>query len=826
MIRSLFRNRTSRKFRQVSRNRTRPDLFRGSEFFENLEHRQLLATVSASGVAPNAILAIDLDAVGEAVSIASNGTSYTFTLASGTWSGSASGTTIAGGVLTLNALNDYSAIDVTDSSTNSAVTFANSGANSYSDNFTVTLDNSPGQVTFSGATAFTGSSTLSVTTARNIVVSGGASVQADSDLNLSANMQSSATVGVFDGISVQNGMIQVTGSGNLSVMGTGGSGGPGATKGVNLTSNSSITSNGVGSVTVQGTGGSTTSSDNYGVLLDNSSSITNTGTGTVNVSGTGGGDTGSATDHGIVIVNSGKISASSLLILNGTKGFGAGSLGVSISFAGIIETTDPNGVLNIAATGGFRQLDAPGQSSSVSSENAKFSGTEGFELPVLGANQFGTLAISLGSGTIKIADSDGFTVGSVSGVNGISTGTDSVELQAPGPIDLNQSVSTGGVGGIVTISADAISIASTASISTPPSGAVSLKSNTLGLIDLGATTQVAGGPLAISNDEVNRIFTGTIALGSFDRITVTAQISAPAGTSILINANVTLLPEVSVTEFVIPAGQSLSFEYSVLEPALLSSVACTQLTVDGTVNLTNVTLDVSTAAYTSQAGEIYTIVSATNLIGGFTGLPDGQIFNVGGRAMRINYSSTNVTIVDTGAIPTTYTYEVQNGIVGRSFVNTVDVTFLGAVSTAALDYMVSTIGTSNQAIKLYTLGYDNISYSEYNLAGKVTRDGTKLVFNFGTEGIGGSRNLTTGDGNWYIEMDTSLNNSWGFAESFYRLAGDVNGDRIVDDTDFNIVRAAMGSRGVNLSADANGDGVVNSQDLLMTRKYKGRNIAP
>jgi hypothetical protein len=45
------------------------------------------------------------------------------------------------------------------------------------------------------------------------------------------------------------------------------------------------------------------------------------------------------------------------------------------------------------------------------------------------------------------------------------------------------------------------------------------------------------------------------------------------------------------------------------------------------------------------------------------------------------------------------------------------------------------------------------------------------------------------------------------------LAGDVNGDRLVDDADLLEILLAFGERGNNLPADVTGDGVVDDADL-------------
>jgi len=85
---SLFSsaNRSANRRNQLAVKNKRPNLFAQSDFFDDLEKRQLLtATFSASGTQ----FIIDLNSAGDQ-QISSTGTSYLFTLANGTsntWTG-------------------------------------------------------------------------------------------------------------------------------------------------------------------------------------------------------------------------------------------------------------------------------------------------------------------------------------------------------------------------------------------------------------------------------------------------------------------------------------------------------------------------------------------------------------------------------------------------------------------------------------------------------------------------------------------------------------------------------------------------------------------
>src|SRR5262249_46288630 len=185
-----------------------------------------------------------------------------------TWSGTDSSNVTGNGSATLTVtgagLSAFNAVNLTDSNTGSAVTFADSGANAYGDAFSVTLDNSPGVVTFNGASHL-GANALTVTTARNILVNGGAVVQTgDGDLTFSANQQATATTGNFVGINCQ-GTVSVTGTGTLTLAGRGGTDGAGGQSGVQLLGGQ--VQGGTGAGTVTGTGGEKLRGNNVRRLL-------------------------------------------------------------------------------------------------------------------------------------------------------------------------------------------------------------------------------------------------------------------------------------------------------------------------------------------------------------------------------------------------------------------------------------------------------------------------------------------------------------------------------------------------------------------------------
>ncbi len=62
-------------------------------------------------------------------------------------------------------------------------------------------------------------------------------------------------------------------------------------------------------------------------------------------------------------------------------------------------------------------------------------------------------------------------------------------------------------------------------------------------------------------------------------------------------------------------------------------------------------------------------------------------------------------------------------------------------------------------------------------------------------------------------------------KAFYRMLGNVNDDRTVDNTDVSLITAAFGQRGSNLEQDVNGDGVVNNTDRTLASRRRGQSLA-
>src|SRR5262249_41975657 len=122
-------------------------------------------------------------------------------------------------------------------------------------------------------------------------------------------------------------------------------------------------------------------------------------------------------------------------------------------------------------------------------------------------------------------------------------------------------------------------------------------------------------------------------------------------------------------------------------------------------------------------------------------------------------------------------------------------------------------------------GLGGASPVNVSLSGKLKVVGNRVTMAFGSNGIGGSRNSTTGNGYYRLSVDTDRNGARETMRSFYRLLGDTNGGRTVNNTDVNNIKAANGKKGTNLNQDINGDGVVNTTDRDLARAQLGKTLA-
>ena len=157
--------------------------------------------------------------------------------------------------------------------------------------------------------------------------------------------------------------------------------------------------------------------------------------------------------------------------------------------------------------------------------------------------------------------------------------------------------------------------------------------------------------------------------------------------------------------------------------------------------------------------------------------------------------------------------DVQNGQTQRSYLRALDVLF--DQSSGLMDLI------DNNRLQLTRFDLNGLNGSLKSFP-TPTVVGNKIHFDFGVQGIGGNRNTNAGDGYYELAVDMDGNGSFETKNYFYRLLGDVNGDRKVDATDSSLTLSAFGTR--NPERDVNGDGFVNAIDRTLVLRALGRKL--
>ncbi len=436
--------------------------------------------------------------------------------------------------------------------TGAGVTFNQSVTMAVNKNLTVSaLGTSNGTISLANANsdlATSGTGTILLTTARNIVLASGASVvTVNGALTFSANQQVAPTSGTFVGVDVNGGLVQATGSGNVSVSGKGGNSGASQT-GVRVLGGGDIIGGASGTVTVIGTGGASTSSSIYGVVVDGTGSTIDSGGANVSVTGTGG-TLGADNDKGVLLTNLGFITAggAGTLTVSGTGGLGNSSNGVELLTGTKISSA--GGAVTVTGIGGTgasasnsRGIVLSGTISAAGSGSVLVTGTGSTGT---GGGNAGVLMERNGPGTIQEIKS---ATGNVTVTGTAGGGANSPAIFLNSVAAAAATISTASPGQILLVG-DSMNFVTSASVSNP-TGSVTLRQSTNGTqINLGAAD--SAGVLGLTSAELSLVNAGTIQIGDANSgaLTVSAAIShtntnaitltAGSGQSINLNANFT-----------------------------------------------------------------------------------------------------------------------------------------------------------------------------------------------------------------------------------------------------------------------------------------------
>ncbi|MEN9664820.1 MAG: hypothetical protein RLZZ326_1183, partial [Planctomycetota bacterium] len=595
---------------------------------EILEARALL-TASFSQIG-NA-LSISLDD-SQLVTVDAVASGYTFTLtnssATNSWQGSANGwVSTNGATLTVNAQGyaGLSAIAISDTSTaaGAAVTFGNSGANLYQAGLSVNLESNPGSVVFTGTTSMSGANSLTVTTARDVIVNSGARVEAvDGNLSILANSQAVPTAGAFTGITV-SGLVYSTGVGSMTLTGVGGTSSTGSSSwGVSVKPGAQIVGGTTGPLQITGTGGAGSATQNVGVMVgdlgNDSGGLIDSNNSNVIVQGTGGGSAASSTNVGIWI---------------GSGGVQAGGSG-SVTLSGV---------------GGNR------------------SGT--------GNDNYGVLFYGYNASLPRTVVAQGGGNVTISGVEGGGVNSVGIFLESFSQIVASASP------GMLTLEANSMCLfpnngTQTSSINNfGVNGNVILQPLTPGVgLNLGSSSDPIGGPLGLSTTEMSLVSAATVSLGSTTAgtVTISSGITHTSGISDLVllsGPTAGVQPSASGTDLNLGVNTTTLGSGSPLLINISGTVVDSgynQFKVSGAVNLVSAPL-ILQGSLTTALQEAFTIVNAPGgVTGTFHSLPNHSFKSWKGRSLEILYATTNVTLTDVGPATTTKLSTLFASVVAQS----------------------------------------------------------------------------------------------------------------------------------------------------------------
>jgi len=179
-------------------------------------------------------------------------------------------------------------------------------------------------------------------------------------------------------------------------------------------------------------------------------------------------------------------------------------------------------------------------------------------------------------------------------------------------------------------------------------------------------------------------------------------------------------------------------------------------------------------------------------------------------------SHTEVITITVANVLEVTGFDVQKGQTQRSFLRYLDLTF--AESEADIQALI----TSGR-VKLTRYNLDGSgSGDNVDLTGVLSATGNTLAFDFGALGLGGNPNSTAADGWYWVELDLDGDGTFETTRKFYRLLGDVDGDRQVTQTDAALVKAAYNTG--DPERNVNGDAVVNALDLTLVLRSLNRKL--
>jgi hypothetical protein len=414
-------------------------------------------------------------------------------------------------------------------------------------------------------------------------------------------------------------------------------------------------------------GGKGSGNLNAGVSVE-TGSLVNSGGGNVSVVGQGIGIGTSGLNHGVQVAGSAapfasiQAGANGYVSVRGTAGnsiTGSDNYGVLVSTFGQIAAT--NGNIDVTGQGGGQAPASFGVGVNVRNNGQVITNGNGM-ITIKGTGGTGVgvsnIGVSLANTAIVTSASGNITVTGIEGTSSLSNG---IKMSETALIDSDANIE---------LIANSILIGATASVNNNANNTVTLRQLTSGVaINLGPSTDPLGGPLNLSDAELDRVTTGRLVIGNnlSGNITVANPITRPTqtnvtlitGGAIFLNASSLntagglltfqapqggVFPTVAGVDVeagtvAFSSGTTLNIQINGTNPDLGYS----QLNVVGIVNLTGSRLFLSGSFIQPQCIPLMLVKNdgTDAVIGTFNGLPEGFLITNylgSGKNVQITYA--------------------------------------------------------------------------------------------------------------------------------------------------------------------------------------------
>ena len=173
-------------------------------------------------------------------------------------------------------------------------------------------------------------------------------------------------------------------------------------------------------------------------------------------------------------------------------------------------------------------------------------------------------------------------------------------------------------------------------------------------------------------------------------------------------------------------------------------------------------------------------------------------------------------------------FDVQRGATQRSYIQYLDLLFSSENGVQAILDSLNDGDQQNDRVRLRRFNLDGSGSGDRVLLNNklgLGDMGNSMRIDFGSGGLTGDPLSLLGNGYYALELDLNGDGVLESVKHFYRLLGDVNGDRVVNALDNSQVSRAVGTSGANLNEDINGDGIITIADVLAVRRGIGRSLS-